>query len=438
MSIGGASGSSQTQLDPDLKARWENLYGQAVNTAGQPTPQQGVAGFTPTQAQGQAMTINAANQGFPALGQAINTATNQAQGVGGETVTGAVATPISSQSTPDSAVMGYRDINPATMTAAQVGNTPDAQAWLTGNLPQVEAQTLPGTDLSSYLNPYTQDVFNTSLGDLDLARRQAINGNSATATQQGGEGAWNGARAGVSDALTNTAFAKQASDLAAGLHAQGFDTAAGLQQSDAARALAAAQSNQGTQLAAGTTNAQLGTNTSQFNAGANLTKAIQQAQLVQQAGSQNQAASMTAQGQNLNAQLTRDQAIYGGDLATNAANQQAFNAAAENNAQREQQARLANQSEYENELNRTLTGAQLLGQLGPTQQNMALTGAQAVTGVGAAQQAQAQNLLNTQYNNQQTSRNEPLQTLESAFGILPKTDSGSMTQSSGKSAGIGG
>ena len=238
-------------------------------------------------------------------------------------------------------------------------------------------------DLSQYMNPFQQNVIDTTMSQADLARRQALNSTQSNATLQGGEGGWNGARAGVADAQTNALALGQEGQLLAGLNQGNFTNA------------------QGQALAYGT--------------------------LGQQADTTNQGA-----------QLTRDSTIYQGDLTTGLANQTAYNANQEANAQRAQQASISNQAEYENELNRMLTASGQLGQLGTLQQNNALAGASAVTGVGAAQQAQAQNLLNTQYNNQQNSRNEPLQTVESAFGILPKIDSGSVTNSSGKSGQIGG
>ncbi len=69
----------------------------------------------------------------------------------------------------------------------------------------------------------------------------------------------------------------------------------------------------------------------------------------------------------------------------------------------------------------------------------ALSGAGAVTGVGNAQQAQSQQQLDTAYANSQSQYQQPLQTWESAFGILPTTASGGTTtaHSSGKSGTAG-
>ncbi len=354
MSIGGSSGSSQTQLDPDLKAKWEDLYGQAGVTAAQPTPQQQTAGFTPTQTLGQQMTVNAASAGSGALNEAINKAGNMAEGVGGIPVTAAYAGVNDTLGTPDSTVMSY-----------------------------VPVQGVQQGDLSQYMDPYQQDVTDATMQQADLARRQALVGNQAGITASGGEGAWNGARAGVQNAQTNALALGQENNLLSTLNQNNFNNA---QQ-----------------------------------------QALSYGTLGQQAATTN-----------LGANLTKDSTIYQGDLTTNLANQAAQNANAEANAQRVQAASVANQGEYDNELNRILPASALLGTLSAQQQQQALTGAQAVTGVGAAQQAQQQNVLNAAYTNAQNTRNEPLQTLESAFGIIPKTDSGSVTNSSGKSAGIGG
>lgn len=104
-----------------------------------------------------------------------------------------------------------------------------------------QPQQLGGMDLSRYMNPYTQNVIDTSLNDLDRARRIAINGNSGAFTMGGGSNAWLSDRAGVADAETNRGFLDQAASLSAGLRQAGFNNAQGAAQFDINTGLAANQ-----------------------------------------------------------------------------------------------------------------------------------------------------------------------------------------------------
>lgn len=109
------------------------------------------------------------------------------------------------------------------------------------NPSQVQAQTLAGTDLSSYMNPYTQNVIGSGLQAIDLQRRQALNqvGDQALKT-----GAFGGSRQGVQEGVTNSGAAMQAGTLASQLMGQNFSQAQAAAQGDITRNLAAQQANQ--------------------------------------------------------------------------------------------------------------------------------------------------------------------------------------------------
>jgi hypothetical protein len=118
----------------------------------------------------------------------------------------------------------------------------NAAAGLTNYDPsQVQAQTLAGTDLSSYMNPYTQNVIGSGLQAIDLQRQQALNqiGDQAIKT-----GAFGGSRQGVQEGVTNAGAAMQAGNLASQLMAQNFGQAQAAAQGDIARNLTAQQANQ--------------------------------------------------------------------------------------------------------------------------------------------------------------------------------------------------
>lgn len=117
---------------------------------------------------------------------------------------------------------------------------------------------LSSTDLSRYMNPYTQSVVDTSLNDLDRARRIAINGNSGAFTMGSGSNAWLSDRAGVADAETNRGFLDQAASLSAGLRQSGYNTALGAAQFDIGNRFNADQFNVSNRFAADQFNAAQG------------------------------------------------------------------------------------------------------------------------------------------------------------------------------------
>jgi hypothetical protein len=122
------------------------------------------------------------------------------------------------------------------------GLAQNAAAGLTNYNPgQVQAQTLAGTDLSSYMNPYTQNVIGSGLQAIDLQRQQALNQAGDQAIKSG---AFGGSRLGVQEGVTNAGSAMQAGNFASQLMAQNYSQAQAAAQSDIARNLAAQQANQ--------------------------------------------------------------------------------------------------------------------------------------------------------------------------------------------------
>ena len=140
----------------------------------------------------------------------------------------------------------------AAMTPASGGNVFQQSAQgLTGAMggaqaamgyqPQnITAQTAAG-GIGTYMNPYTQQVIDTSMADLERQRQMQQNqlGAQASAAR-----AFGGSRQGIAEAETNRAFAQQGGQLAAQLRQQGFNTALGASQQDVANQMQAAQANQ--------------------------------------------------------------------------------------------------------------------------------------------------------------------------------------------------
>lgn len=111
----------------------------------------------------------------------------------------------------------------------------------------VDAGSLLDMDLSAYMNPYTSQVVDTALADLDRFG-QMQQGQNAAAAQKAG--AFGGSRHGVVEAETNRAMLDQAARTASGLRADAFNAATGLATGDLQRRMQAALANQGAGLTA--------------------------------------------------------------------------------------------------------------------------------------------------------------------------------------------
>ena len=123
------------------------------------------------------------------------------------------------------------------LSAAQAG----AANVMGYNPAMANAGQLSNTDLSSYMNPFTQNVINSGLGALDVQRQQALNqvGDQAVKT-----GAFGGSRQGISEGVTNAGAAQQAGNLASQLQMQNFTQAQGAATNDINRNLQAQLANQ--------------------------------------------------------------------------------------------------------------------------------------------------------------------------------------------------
>lgn len=227
-------------------------------------------------------------------------------------------------------------------------------------------------NLSSYMNPYTRNVVNSTLADYD---QNAGAQQAAAAAQAAKAGAFGGSRYGIEQAQLASDLARGRATTESGLLNQGFNTAAGLSQSDAAN-------RQQTSLF----NAQNATNVDLANAGAANQRALSQAGFDAQVGlanndASNQAAQFGAAAQN-NASLANQaadnqfaltQAGYQNDAArygADANNQnmqnslQRSDAAAQFGANAQNQMEQFNAQQQDNGLNRQLAAANALNGYG--------------------------------------------------------------------------
>ena len=99
-------------------------------------------------------------------------------------------------------------------------------------LANMQAPSILDRDIGAYQNPYTQQVIDTTLADLDRSRQMTLNRNADSAI---GANAFGGSRQGIVEAETNRAFADQAARTAAGLRQGGFDRATSLAGQDIGR-----------------------------------------------------------------------------------------------------------------------------------------------------------------------------------------------------------
>jgi hypothetical protein len=124
-----------------------------------------------------------------------------------------------------------------------------AQNTLTGlqgfKAPTITAQTLAGTNLDPYMNPFTKSVIDTSLATGKDALAIAKNQTRDAAARAG---AFGGSRQGVQEAVADAEYAKDAASLAAGLNAQNFAQAQGAAGTDIANNLSAQAQNAGNAL----------------------------------------------------------------------------------------------------------------------------------------------------------------------------------------------
>lgn len=88
--------------------------------------------------------------------------------------------------------------------------------------PQINSPTLANTNLSPYMNPYTDAVTRSGLQAIDIQRKQALNQNADQARAQD---AFGGSRQGVQEGITNAAASMQAGQFAAQQGQQNFTQA---------------------------------------------------------------------------------------------------------------------------------------------------------------------------------------------------------------------
>jgi hypothetical protein len=128
----------------------------------------------------------------------------------------------------------------------------------------VTAQKLSTTDLSPYMNPYTDSVVNSSLSDLERQRQrqQVADNQTATAAHTFG-----GTRQAVRDSLTTDDYLRNVASTTANLRSNAFDSARSAALADIAQQTGVGEFNAGQDLSSKEFNTNLGYDASKTNAG---------------------------------------------------------------------------------------------------------------------------------------------------------------------------
>ena len=331
-------------LDPDLKAIHMGNVDYARQVANQ-LGQRQFAGFDPLYQQGEAMAQ-----------QVAGGAGSQNLGLSGDLIRAVAGYTPQQAGTSFSPQQVGTSFSPQQVAAERVNYNYSPEQVAARNVSQQYAAERIGADpsaIQAYQDPYTQQVIDPALADLERTRQQQMNQLGASATQAG---AFGGSRHGVAEAQTNIGFGRHAGQLAAGLRSQGFQHAA-------QQAMQQNLANQQT----GMTALQMG----QRGELANQQTGLQANLAKQQAGLQNAQLGLQA---NLANQQT--------GLQAGRANQQAGLQA----AQLGQVGALANQRAGLQGAQFRLGAAGQLGNVAQAQQQMGLQGAGALQSLGLSRQ----------------------------------------------------
>ena len=178
------------------------------------------------------------------------------------------------------------------------------------NAGQYNAAQLADTNLDPYMNPFTSQVIDNTMSDLDRARQMEANQANAAATAAG---AFGGSRQALMQAETTRNFADRAANTAGQLRLSGFNNAQNAALQDVGAQNNASQFNIGQDMAAQMANQQARARAKEFGTGAGFQAAglglqeqqmneanrLQAGQMDMQAQRANQSADLAAAQQRL-------------------------------------------------------------------------------------------------------------------------------------------
>jgi len=400
-----------------------NAFGQgysAAGTSGEGYRAAGATGRGYQAAGSEGQGYNAAqagSQGFNAAGvdsQGYNSTNAASQGYNSQD-TGSVnynAAQAGSQG------YGAQNTNSTGYGAERLGGSPTVAAQ------NVQAGQIANKDLAAYMNPYEDQVVQSSLSDLNRARQMQ---QAQAGAQAGAAGAFGGSRQALLEAENNRNYLEQASRTASGLRQAGFQNAQNLGLSDIQTMMQANAANQGANLQADTLTANL----------------AQQAGLANQSAA-NSAGQFGAQAANQAAmanQAARNQASQFGAASANQAslsNQNALNQAGQFGASAQNSALMANQAAANRASEFGASAANQVGLVNAAASNRASEfGASAANQAAqqAAQQQQQAAMFQAQASNQANLANQNALNQAAQFGAQAQNTSGLANQSALNQAG---
>lgn len=292
----------------------------------------------------------------------------------------------------------------------------------------VTAQMLADMDLSKYLNPYTDEVVNKSLDDMDRSRLQSLNSNSSAAQAAG---AFGGSRHGIVDAVTNSETARASGLLASQLRSDAFNNAQNMAVGDISRKIGVDTGNADRSLTAGMSNADR-----------RLQSDTNDANRMLQALMSNRDAALQSDTNNANRRLTSDMSDRDAALQAATGNRDAALNANTNNANRNLSAQQAN---AQNILDTFLaksgsrnTAAQGLMSAAAGSQSAKMQDIAGLMQTGTMQRAIEQENINDKMDRFNEKRNNDIENLNlrlSALGMSPygKTENTQKTTQGGSS-----
>ena len=412
MSLGGGS-SSQQQLDPAFRDLFTGNYANAQDVASGLTARQ-FAGFTPEQLTAFQTTGKFANPNDEtfagmrtAFGQASGASTYVPQNVTGATLSRAGIRDVANQAATAGQV-NRADIRDLVSSDVASQGVNDIASLARGAIRDITPGSFLNQNISKYMSPYTENVIDIGVSDLERARQQARTVDAAKAAAAKSFG---GSRQGVAEAETNRAYDENTARLIAQQRQSAYEAGTRLSEADLSRSMQAQLANQGVDTSTVSQGLQLAAQLGMANQGADVTTQTTNAQL------QN-AIAMANQDANLRAQL----ANQGIDLSTGQINTQNI-----------QQANLANQGAGLTANQQRINAATQMANIASTGQTMGLTGAKALADVGAIKQGFTQAQLDA-------IRNLPLeqqQILNQALGINVGGGSGATSTSTSRQGLLG-
>ena len=122
---------------------------------------------------------------------------------------------------------GGGQVQPVTMQAQTMPTPPTgfnvnqaASRGLQGALGATQAAVAAPLNVGAYMNPYTQNVIDTTQADIERQRQMAVNDLGAAATRAN---AFGGSRQGVAEGVTNAEFGRVAGNLIAPMRRDAYN-----------------------------------------------------------------------------------------------------------------------------------------------------------------------------------------------------------------------